>query len=116
MTSFQFSLIAKTAERRCAKLHSENMNTCLELGENFGVKQEVLDTYRDSGKMPEEVCLELLDMWQKAGQVSSQDIESLSMAGLLGIQKELAAKEMKADIRKRFAESKKNNPACYDNE
>ncbi|CAI8032677.1 hypothetical protein GBAR_LOCUS18448, partial [Geodia barretti] len=89
----------RQAERRCAKLHSENMNTCLELGENFGVKQEVLDTYRDSGKMPEEVCLELLDMWQKAGQVSSQDIESLSMAGILGIQKELAAKEMKADIR-----------------
>ena len=47
------------------------MNTCLELGENFGVKQEVLESYRDSGKIPEEVCLELLDMWQKAGQVSS---------------------------------------------
>ena len=58
--------------------------------------------------MPEEVCLELLDMWQKAGQVSSQDIENLSMAGILGIQKELAAKEMKGDIRKRFAESRKN--------
>jgi hypothetical protein len=85
------------------------MNTCLELGENFGVKQEVLESYRDSGKMPEEVCLELLDMWQKAGQVSSQDIENLSMAGILGIQKELAAKEMKADIS--FADSRKDNPA-----
>jgi hypothetical protein len=57
----------------------------------------------------EEVCLELLDMWQKAGQVSSQDIENLSMAGILGIQKELAAKEMKADIS--FADSRKDNPA-----
>ena len=57
--------------------------------------------------MPEEVCLELLDMWQKAGQVSSR--ENLSMARILGIQKELAAKEMKADIS--FADSRKDNPA-----
>ena len=91
------------------------MNTCMELGENFGIGQEVLEGYRESGKMPEEVCLELLDMWLKAGQVSSQEMESLSMAGLLGIQKELAAKEMRTDIRKRFADSRKNNPTCYDN-
>ena len=52
MTVFQLSLIAKTAERRCAKLHSENMNTCLELGENFGVKQEVLESTETVGKCP----------------------------------------------------------------
>ena len=103
--------MARTAERLCAKLHAENLNTCIELGENYGIDQE---RYREGDKMPEEVCLELLDMWLEAGRVSSEEKASLSLAGLLGIQREVAAREMKADIRKRFVESRRNNPACYD--
>ena len=40
-------------------------------------------------------------MWQKAGQVSSQDIENLSMAGILGFRRSWQQRETLGNVLQR---------------
>ena len=85
------------------------MDECLRLGETWGIRPEVLEIYRESGRKPEDVCLMLFGLSQEEAE------ENLSLDNELRVQNDIKFMETMMRIKKNFAESKKNNPACYDN-
>ena len=83
------------------------MKNCLELGENFEIPKETLESYWDTNMTPEEICLEMVDLWLDQGRASCSESncdDPLSMRGLLWMQRKQAAKELEVSIKKKFAE------------
>ena len=87
----------------------ERINTCVELGEKFNIDRATLEKYRESDMSPEDMCLEFVDIWLHEATCTEDGcgLENLSLAGALFLQRKHAAEELKASIKARFAEIKR---------
>ena len=91
----------------------ERVKNCIELGENFGIDRDTLERYRESDMSPEDICLEFVEIWlhQATCTDSGCGLDDLSLGSLLYMQRKSAADELKASIKKRFAEIRREEEA-----
>ena len=84
----------------------ERIDTCIELGESFDIDRATLESYRQSDMTPEDMCLEFVDIWLHQATCTEDGcgLEDLSLAGVLFLQRKRTAEELKAAIKQRFAE------------
>ena len=88
----------------------EHIDVCVELGESFDIDRATLQSYIETDMTPEDICLEFIDIWLHQATCTGNDcgLDDLSLADALFLQQKRAAEELKASIRKQFAESRRN--------